>query len=141
LRVDFYHLTSQPLERVLPAIAERILAQGEQVVIVADDDSLLDRLDTDLWRYRPESFLPHGREPDQPVRLSRVIDADTPVANLAIVDGVWRNVVPGYTRIFFLFDQQMIENARETWRSLTADASVERHYWKQDEQGRWAEGP
>jgi DNA polymerase III subunit chi len=141
LRVDFYHLTSQPLERVLPAIAERVVAQGERLLIVADDDSLLDRLDHELWRYRPESFLPHGRASDQPVWLSRVIDAPERVANLAIVDGIWRDAVRDFTRIFFLFDQQMIENAREIWRSLAGDADMERHYWKQDERGRWAEGP
>lgn len=141
LRVDFYHLTSQPLERVLPAIAERVLAQGERLLIVADDDSLLDRLDNELWRYRPDSFLPHGRASDQPVWLSRVVEGHGPFANLAIVDGMWRDDAQGFTRIFFLFDQQMIESARQTWRSLAADTSIERHYWKQDERGRWVEGP
>lgn len=122
-------------------IAERVLAQRERLLIVADDEALINRLDSELWCYRPESFLPHGREPGQPVRLSRSIEADDPIANLAIADGFWRDDARNFARTFFLFDQQMIGNARAAWRSLADEAGVERHYWKQDERGRWTEGP
>jgi DNA polymerase-3 subunit chi len=34
MQVDFYHLTRQPLDRVLPQIAEKVLAAGNRLLIV-----------------------------------------------------------------------------------------------------------
>ena len=34
-RVDFYRLTRDPVERVLPALAARILANGDRLLVVA----------------------------------------------------------------------------------------------------------
>src|SRR3546814_15799195 len=34
-RVDFYRLTRDPVERVLPALATRILANGDRLLVVA----------------------------------------------------------------------------------------------------------
>ncbi len=60
MQVDFYHLTQAPVERVLPRIAERVLETGGRLLIVSSDEALAQRLDSHLWNYRPDSFLPHG---------------------------------------------------------------------------------
>lgn len=140
MKVDFYYLTRTPLERALPAIAERILAAGERLEILADDTGLLDRLDRTLWDYRPDSFLPHGREGDQPVLLTCPAEHLPTCPNLAYVDGNWREAPDGCTRIFYFFDGDTLNNARAAWRGLEPD-KVERRYWKQTEEGRWIEGP
>lgn len=139
LKADFYYLTRTPLDRALPAIAERVRATGEVLHIVADDAALLDRLDALLWNYRPESFLPHGREGAQPILLSPLETAGG-YQNIAFVDGVWRDPPKETARIFYFFEAETLNNAREAWRNL-ADTPVERRYWKQDEDGRWVEGP
>lgn len=140
MRADFYYLTRVPLEKALPAIAERILANGERLVIVAEDEKLLTRIDALLWSYKPESFLPHGREGDQPILLSA--DAGGTVAqNIALIDGLWRDAACDFARAFYFFDSQTIDNARTAWRGLADRSEVERHYWKQDDAGRWVEGP
>ena len=140
MRADFYYLTRVPLEKALPAIAERILANGERLVIVAEDDTLLTRIDGLLWSYKPEGFLPHGREGDQPILLST--DAGGTVAqNIALIDGLWRDAACDFARAFYFFDSQSIEGARTAWRRLADRSEVERHYWKQDDSGRWVEGP
>ena len=38
MQVDFYHLTATPLERALPQIAERVLASGGRLLIVAEPE-------------------------------------------------------------------------------------------------------
>lgn len=140
MRADFYHLTRVPLEKVLPSIAERVLASGERLVIVAEDDKLLTRIDALLWSYKPESFLPHGREGEQPILLTA--DAEGSLAqNIALIDGQWRDSALNFARAFYFFDSQSIDSARAAWRGLADNDKVERHYWKQDDAGRWVEGP
>jgi DNA polymerase III subunit chi len=140
LRADFYYLTRVPLEKALPGIAERVLANGERLVIVAEDEKLLSRIDALLWSYKPESFLPHGREGDQPILLTA--DADGAAAqNIALIDGMWRDAALNFARAFYFFDSETIDSARGAWRGLADRSAVERHYWKQDDGGKWVEGP
>jgi DNA polymerase-3 subunit chi len=59
-RVDFYRLTRDPVERVLPAIATRILGAGDRLLIVAALAMQRQAIDEALWTLTPASFLPHG---------------------------------------------------------------------------------
>jgi DNA polymerase-3 subunit chi len=140
VRVDFYHLTALPLDRVLPRIAERLVTDGERLLIVADDGAMLDRIDELLWTYAADSFLPHGRTgAGQPVLLAGDCDAANGARNVALIDGRWRDEALGFKRAFHLFDEATVGPAREAWRSLAGREGVERRYWKQDEAGRWAQ--
>ncbi|MFZ5746224.1 MAG: DNA polymerase III subunit chi [Pseudomonadota bacterium] len=142
MRVDFYHLTRAPLARVLPQIAEKVLAGGGRLLVVAGDQSEQAMLDQLLWSWSPESFLPHARMGAGDDSLQPVLIADTPVAangarNVAIVDGVWRDAALEFDRAFHFFTEDRIAEARAAWRALSARDGVERLYWKQDENGRW----
>jgi DNA polymerase-3 subunit chi len=145
VQVDFYHLVASPLDSVLPRIAERVVDGGGRLLVVGDDHGLLTRLDAHLWKYAPASFLPHGlvggeRDGDQPVLLATTADAPANGArNVAIVDGVWRDAALGFDRAFHFFDEEAIEEARGAWRDLADRDQVERRYWKQDDDGRWAQ--
>ena len=140
MKADFYYLTRTPLDRALPAIAERVLAGGHRLEILADDPEFLDRLDRALWAYRSDSFLPHGREGAQLVLLTCPKERPATYANLAYVDGVWRDPAADTARIFYFFDADTLDNARSAWRAINTEA-FERRYWKQTDEGRWIEGP
>src|SRR5215470_1536790 len=58
--VGFYHLRSTSLERALPRLLERALAEGHRVVVMAGSPERVQHLDDLLWTYSDESFLPHG---------------------------------------------------------------------------------
>ena len=100
LQVDFYHLTATPVERALPRIAERVVAAGGRLLVVAGEAVQREALDRQLWVYMSDSFLPHAQaggeaDADQPVLI-----ADAPVAAngarfVALVDGVWRDEALG----------------------------------------------
>ena len=139
--VDFYHLTATPLERVLPAICEKVLAQGQRLVVVAES-GLLARLDEQLWTYARDSFLPHGRDSGerQPILLSEAPDPANGATHLALADGTWRDEALGFERAFYFFDTGHIDSARAAWRALRGRADVESRYWKQVE-GKWVQGP
>ena len=140
--VDFYHLTRSPLERVLPSICEKVLAAGERLLVVAEP-ALLARIDEQLWSYSKESFLPHGLERGerQPVELSAEPVAGNGATNLALADGRWREEALGFSRAFYFFDAAHLDEARDVWRRLRGKEGVEPRYWKQDENGRWVQGP
>jgi DNA polymerase-3 subunit chi len=140
--VDFYHLSASPLERVLPSIAEKVVAGGGRLLLVAGPD-LLSRLDEQLWSYAKDSFLPHGRErpESQPILLSPEPLAANGATNIALADGRWRDEALGFERAFYFFDGESRDSAREAWRSLKGRPEVEARYWKQDERGKWVQGP
>lgn len=146
MQVDFYHLAAAPLDAVLPRICERLIADGQRLLVVADDEPLLARLDRRLWDYAPPSFLPHGREGGdddtrQPILLSAGIVAANGARNVALVDGRWRDAALHFDRAFYLFDAERLDEARFSWRTLASRDDVTRKFWKQDEGGKWREGP
>ena len=146
MRVDFYHLTRAPLDRVLPVIAERVVAEGGRLLIVAGEESKRAELDRLLWNYAAESFLPHGcagtdGEADQPVLIAGDLPADGAAANgaraAALADGRWRDGALRFDRAFHFFDADAVPAARLAWKALAGRDGVERRYWRQDEAGRW----
>lgn len=145
MRADFYHLTASPAESVLPRICERILAEGQRMVVVGTPQQL-DSLDVQLWGFASDSFLPHGKAGEahaerQPILLAAEPTNANAARNVAIADGQWRDEALAFDRLFYFFDASRIEDARVNWIALKEKAEVERRYWKQDDRGRWAEGP
>ena len=140
--VDFYHLTTTPLDRALPQIAEKVLASGGRLMIVANSGVQRQALDRLLWNYAAESFLPHGeaggsRDADQPILLSASTEAVNAARHIALVDGVWREEALAFDRAFHFFDADRIIEARVAWKALADRDGIERRYWKQNDNGRW----
>ena len=143
MQVDFYQLGRTPLEQVIASLAQRLLAEGQRLLIVAEDEGLLGRLDRMLWDSGPTSFLPHaiaGGADDtrQPVLLAASTDAPNLARNLLIADGQWREAALTFDRAFYLFDAVTLEGARLAWKLLAGREGVERRYWAQQD-GRWAQ--
>jgi DNA polymerase III subunit chi len=142
VRIDFYHLSALPLEKVLPSICERLLSAGERLLIVTEQ---AEALDAQLWTYAPDSFLPHGlvdapRAAEQPVLISRETEPVNEARNIALADGVWREAAFVFDRTFYFFDAASLDAARSAWRGLNNRPGLDRRYWKQVD-GRWVQGP
>ena len=142
MRVDFYHLTVTPLERVLPKIADKVVSGGERLLVVSAQEAQRDLLDQALWAFSPESFLPHaqaGRGEDslKPILIGEGAEAANGASNIALADGVWREEALGFARTFHFFSEDEIAAARTAWRQLGDVDGVERRYWKQNERGGW----
>ena len=144
MQVDFYQLGRTPFEQVIASLAEKVLAQDSRLLIVAEDETLLAKLDRMLWDQGSASFLPHalaGGADDarQPILLSTSPDAPNLARNMLIADGQWREAALSYDRAFYLFDKDALEGARLAWKLLAGREGVDRHFWAQDEDGRWVE--
>ena len=141
MQVDFYQLGRTPLEQVIATLAQKILADGGRLLIVAEDEALLARLDRMLWDLGPTSFLPHGvagqaEDSRQPVLLSTSPDAPNLARNMLIADGQWREAALGFDRAFYVFDDSTLDDARLAWKLLAGREGIERRYWAQED-GKW----
>ena len=139
----FYHLESQPLERVVPVLLEKTLERGWRAVIESGSRERAEALDAILWTYREDSFLPHGiaGEPTdalQPVLITTKPENPNGASVRFFVDRAVPRDVDGYERIVYLFsglDPDAVAEARGVWKALSAVHAVT--YWQQDSSGRW----
>ena len=143
MQVDFYQLTRDPAEKVLPFIAQRVLDDEGRLLIISDDSAQLDAISSSLWTAKADSFLAHARAGEgnntlQPILLSDATEAANGARFVAIADGNWRSIEKDFDRVFYLFPPGHTDNARAAWRTL--GDGVERRYWKQDG-GKWMQGP
>ena len=143
--VLFYHLEDQPLERVLPVLLEKSVERGWRVVVEAATAERVEAIDTLLWTYADDSFLPHGTDREADANLQPVLVTSKPGrANEAsvrfLVDGAgFPDDASTYQRIVVLFDghdPDAVDRARNQWKQARA-AGHDCTYWQQGESGRW----
>ena len=137
MQVDFYQLAGTPPEQVIASLAEKVLESDGRLLIIAEDEAQLARLDRQLWDQGAASFLPHsiaGGSDDarQPILLSISPDAPNHARNMLIADGVWREAALTYDRSFYLFDETTLDAARLAWKLLAGREGVERRYWARE---------
>lgn len=144
LEVYFYHLEHQPLERILPSLLEKTLERGWRAVVQAGNQERIEALDTTLWTWKDDSFLPHGTKADgradeQPIFLTTNTDTPNGARVRFLVDGAELGDVEGYVRVVCLFDgrdDDAVAGARQQWKAAKAKGySVT--YWQQNSDGRW----
>ena len=143
--ISFYHLTVRPLEWALPKLLERTLVSGERGLVMVSSQSRVDALNTHLWTYDANAWLPHGAEKDgnaadQPIWLTAGDDNPNGASFLFLADGAVSDQIDDFKRVFELFngrDDEAVAAARDRWKSYK-DAGHGLSYWKQDDRGRWS---
>lgn len=145
-RADFYHLQSQTLENVLPKLLEKAYETKKSIVVRVDNDERVEFLNTLLWTYSDQSFLPHGSKKDgnaelQPIWLTSGTDNPNLASFLFLVDGASASPeeVAAYERVFNIFDgnsQEALAQARHFWKTLKS-VGTDCFYWQQDARGSW----
>jgi DNA polymerase III subunit chi len=145
MQIDFYQLTRDPAEKVLPPLVQRVLDGAGRLLVVSGDTAQLEAISSALWNWKADSFLAHaktgeGDDAVQPILLSGEPIAANNAKFIALADGEWRDAALEYDRAFYLFPPSHTDNARAAWRSLGEREGIERRYWKQDG-GKWVQGP
>ena len=145
--VSFYHLEARPLEWALPRLLARVIDAGHRAVVVTGNGERLPFLDAALWSYDDQSFLPHGRAPDdfaadEPVWLT-ADPGDRPngARILVLVDGAEPAdfSLDGIDRCLDMFDgrdEVALAAARKRWSGFR-QAGHAVTYWQQSAEGRW----
>ncbi|MBL6851818.1 MAG: DNA polymerase III subunit chi [Alphaproteobacteria bacterium] len=142
----FYHLERRSLDEVLPGLVERTLERGWRAVIRAESSERADAVDTLLWTYNEQTFLPHAQSGDgnpkrQPVLIT-VEDENPNDANVLFCIGgavpTW-SAVGDLTRVILMFDgrdEDALASARTAWKDAKA-AGHDVTYWKETPTGRF----
>lgn len=142
-RIDFYHLQKQTLEEVLPKLLMKSYSSGKKVVVKIGTEERLEQMNSYLWTFQDESFLPHGSKKDgfaeqQPIWLTVQDDNPNSAEFLFLIDGAQTtpDKTTNYERIFNIFDGNAEDKARKLWKEYKT-AGFDVFYWQQDNSGKW----
>ncbi len=143
----FYHLERRALEDVLPGLVEKSLQRGWRAAIKTDSSERSDALDSLLWTYDDQSFLPHAQQGDgdaaaQPVLIT-VEEGNPNAAQIffyvgGAMPGDWKGL-SDLARIVLLFDgrdSEALAGARAAWKEAK-DAGHDVTYWKETPAGKF----
>ena len=143
----FYHLERRSLEEVLPGLVEKSRQRGWKALIRADTADRADALDTLLWTYDDQSFLPHAQLGDgeaarQPVLIT-VEEGNPNAAEIVFFVGGARPSdwagLSALSRIVMLFDgrdEVALASARAAWKEAKG-AGHDVTYWKENLSGKF----
>lgn len=145
--IQFYHLLHTPLERALPKLLERVLAQGSRALIRTENEARSEALCERLWTFDPNSFLPHGtakdgRAEEQPVYLTAARDNPNHADILILTDGSTAEDASSFTKVLDMFDgsdDAAVTAARARWAAYKESGHT-LIYNKQQPNGGWAAG-
>ena len=143
MQVDFYQLSRDPAEAVVPLLARNTLKAGQRLLVVSANDDLTGRISERLWA-GAESFLAHGlsggpHDARQPILLADAPEPGNGARFIILADGTWQDAALAFDRAFLLFDGATIDDARAPWRALDGRDGIERRYWRQEENGKWVQ--
>ncbi|AWW75299.1 DNA polymerase III subunit chi [Erythrobacter sp. KY5] len=140
MKVDFWQLSRDPVDKVVALIAQRVLDSGERLLVVSKHAEQREAISRTLWKAGPESFLANGEASAagadrQPILLAEACEPANAASHVIFADGQYREPT-GFERAFLLFDDQTVQAARETWKSLDGTDGLERAFFRQD-RGKW----
>ncbi len=146
--VRFYHLQTRTQNDVLPSLLSKAYEQGKRVVVKMQDEKEVAALDTHLWAFSQNSFLPHGSAKDikaediakQPIWLTSADENPNEADVLIIAHGAASEMHGDFDLCCEMLDghdKRAVAAARERWKAYK-EKGFEVTYWQQDEQGVWA---
>ena len=139
----FYHLEASTLEGVLPGLLEKTLAKGWRALVKLPDSKLA-QLDSFLWTFRDDSFLPHGREDEpqaelQPILLSATTESAKGFDAVFLLDGADIKDMEGVSRAMVMINgraNEDVQRERARWKALK-ETGASLAYYQQNERGGW----
>lgn len=142
--INFYHLQHSRLEDALPKILEKVIAGNHKALVCAEDKERIEHLNTHLWTYHPQAFLPHGLASERnaekhPILLSTE-NTNKNKANIGIFLEGKEIEDPGtFSKCLDMFDgldEEAVIAARKRWKAYKEKGHT-LCYWQQSETGKW----
>ena len=141
--ISFYRLTTLPIDKAAPKLIEKIYYSKQRLVVIAENEALMTRLDDGLWVYSTKHFIPHGTHADehpqdQPVYLTTKLENPN---DASLVMALGNVDLDGFAadKYLYMFDgnnPEQVEFSRNKWRSYKQQ-QCNLVYWQQNLAGAW----
>ncbi|HEY1095628.1 MAG TPA: DNA polymerase III subunit chi [Alphaproteobacteria bacterium] len=143
--IRFYHAQTRSAEEVLPDLLSKALQRNLRVACKFADEERMAYYDNYLWRYQPQSFLPHGTVHDgqaihQPVLLTTEDHAANAAKTMMVLENATLPEQHDFDLLCLVFDGHdplQIQQARQQWARLKEQNDMTLSYWQQQENGQW----
>jgi DNA polymerase-3 subunit chi len=143
----FYHLRRDTAERAMPDLVTKALAHGHKILVKLPDEARRAHYDDWLWKFKAESFIPHGQDGDpqpeaHPVWLSVADEAPNGAGMALVLEGADLPPLENFKLVCFMFgseNAEELDKSRGLWRSLKERGDLNMTYWQQQENGGWAQ--
>jgi DNA polymerase-3 subunit chi len=139
----FYHVEHSSLDAAIGPLLEKCVGRSWRVVVVGKEETL-SRLDSALWTWKEDSFLPHGRgrtHPErQPILLAREAEPANGAKVALLLDGTDADPAT-FERCLVVFDgadEHARGKARAQFKAAN-DAGQVAKYFQQERGGGWKE--
>nr|CRH06616.1 putative DNA polymerase III, chi subunit [Candidatus Magnetococcus massalia] len=144
LKVRFYQLATDTRERALLKIVHKVYGLKMRCCLVAESAEQAKWVDDHLWRYPPDSFLPHGMAHEEMATEQPILISDQPQDS----NGATVVVMLGSQPLekleqfdmlvdFVPSDDESRRGSRLRYKHYL-DAGCTMEYWIQDAKGGWA---
>lgn len=147
--ISFYKLhSSETLPRTVAAVCAKIIDQAEKCLIICENDERCAELDSKLWTFGSNDFLPHAMVGD--AKFKEFADAVPVILSDKFIDGfqnvillckpVVMNEVPDSVKLFYVFDGtngEYADLARSTFKHFKGDATITLKIYTQQSDLSW----
>ena len=144
--ISFYQVmnaTPASVDATLPALLNKALQSGKNVVVKCPSVERMERLDEALWTFKEDSFLPHGTQADkfaekQPIYLTTEDENPNGAEILVVISGATSADFSSYERVMDMFEASDIQkqNARKRWKDLKSKGYPLAYFAHKD--GKWS---
>ena len=142
--IGFYHITCSTVDLVLPKLLEKVLASGKRALLRVGSEIRVKSLNTILWTYEQDSFLPHGTcfegySDNHPIWITHSVENPNNSQVLIVLDNASISDFNDFDRYIELFDGNdvsAVNFARERWKNYFASGHA-LTYWEQSQNGGW----
>ena len=144
-RMDFYQIGMAGLEQVVLLLLKKTIAANQKALILCPMPAA-SAIDTAIWSYDPESWIPHGLDDDDGADHCHVWVSSNMAANpinaecLFLLHGSTPAKWAGFTRCFYLFEGKsdaQLQQARNLWKDWQQLDDTTFGYYAQNAEGGW----
>lgn len=144
--IRFYHLQQDTTTKAIPEILGKALERGMKILLKVPDEDRMAFYDDWLWRFKPDSFMPHGRDGDphpeaHPIWVSTGDHAPNGAGMAMVVEESKMPPLDAFALICLVFDSEnshRLQRARQLWGELKKTDGLTLTYWQQQENGSWS---
>ena len=144
-KVYFYNSSQRDIIADISWLTEKLYKERNRIVVYCKDQETVELINTFLWRYKEDVFIPHSVEKNEqsiidPVLITTEVDQNHNYNVLLAINGVlinekdWLN----FATVYYFFDNKENkekENARLMWKSFSA-LDITCKYWVNKE-NKW----